>query len=221
MATNNKKYTSYLDIWARISRVHTLKNPSKNEIIEWCAEVEHDVLEDIEGFHPYKKVPVPVVNLQALLPCNVYRLLDVFVGNDRRIPYEDNGDFIAFDSLQTYSKNDKGQDIVFINYWGIPVDPETGYPLIKKGHELACEAYCVWKLYTEDFMTGKIDANRWMYLVGEKDRELNAAQNGFRQWDRKDLERISMIKMNMLPRIGQIPLYNLEWTNHEGTVNPI
>ena len=135
--------------------------------------------------------------------------------------YEDNGDFIAFDSLQTFSKNDKGQDIVFTNYWGIPVDPQTGYPLIKKGHELACEAYCVWKLYTEDFLTNKIDANRWMYIVGEKDRELNAAQNGFRQWDRKDLERISMIKMNMLPRVGQIPLYNLEWINHEGTVNPI
>lgn len=216
---NNNRYTSYLDIWARLSRVHTTKQFSPNEVIEWCAEVEHDILEDIEGFALYKQVPLVVNNLQALLPCNLFRLMEVFISNDRRIKYSNQGDFIMFDSIQTFNKNNQGQDIVYISYYGIPVDPKTGYPLIKKGHELACEAYCTWKVYYEDFLIGKIDANRWSFINQQKENELNAAMNGFRHWDKAQLEQISIIKMNMIPRIGQIPMMHLEWDQQTGFVN--
>lgn len=211
--TNNFKYTSYWDIWARLSRVHTNKKFSPSEVVEWASEVETDILGDVEGMHHYMRVPLHVYNLTALLPCNTYRLLDVFTGVDKRIEYSVQGDYIAFSSGQTFSKDEKNHDVVYINYEGIAIG-EDGYPLIRKGHELAVEAYCTWKVYYEDFLTGKLDGQRWSFINQQKEQELNAATNGFRHWDNKDLERIHMIKMNMIPKIGKIPLSNLEWDQH-------
>jgi hypothetical protein len=94
---------------------------------------------------------------------------------------------------------------------GVMVDQDTGYPLIKKGHELACEAYCVYKMYYEDWLTNKIDTSRWSFIVDTMRNLVDASSNGLRHKDRKDLEKINRIHGQIFMRPGYMTLYDFQF----------
>ena len=206
---NNNKYITAKTSMAQLSRVHKhkMQGISYGDIIEWCAEVETDYLGDVEYMAKHQAVECKVdfKNKMALQPCNLYRTLDVCsdINMTNRIPYVDNGTYYFFDDTQTFAKNDHDEYVVYVNYYGIPTD-DDGFPLIKKGHAQACYAFCVKKLYEEDFYMGKLQANVWGDILQELENQLAAAKNSFRHVSRNELEKYNAIISNMIPRLGEI-----------------
>lgn len=197
----NNKYTTHDEIYNRLSLVHKHKTFTPLEIAQWCSECAVEVIKDADRLESYTNIELNVTDLKALAPCNVYRILDVFDSNRKRIEYRYDGAYLDFHGSFFGTK-------AYINYLGVPMDPETGYPYIKKGQEKACQAYCVYKMYYEDFLTGKIDATRWGYITDEMHNLVAAAQSSIRHKDRKSLERINKVHAMIFSRPGFIQLYD-------------
>ena len=97
---------------------------------------------------------------------------------------------------------------IYINYYGLPID-EDGKPLIVKGHEKACEYYCLKQLYEEDFLTGFMDGQRWGYILQEYEDGLIKAKTGMKNLSRNDIEEMVRIQYNMIQNVVNVPQYNL------------
>jgi len=108
MAQQNQKYITAETILSMLSSYIKKKEVDINDIIEWCAECEITVLGDVEQMHKYFMIPITVTNYKALLPCNVYRLLDVFDCGDNRINHYNDGSHLVF--------NPKSLSILFTLY---------------------------------------------------------------------------------------------------------
>jgi hypothetical protein len=217
MAHNDFKYTSYLDIAQRLAKTHPNKSNllQPQDVASWCAEVETQMIGDIEAFRTYVDQKFIVSsNRQVLVPCNVYKILDVFRDPGTyysRIDYYNNGSYLNFSTTQTFPKDTDGNDVIYINYKGIAVDSETHYPLIKKGHERACEAYCMTKIYYEDFLNGKINIQAWSELHQELDNALLTAKRPFKDMDNQKMLEIQYIRSNMVFKPYSIPIYNMNY----------
>lgn len=207
----NQRFTTVENIAARIATTHKNKNLIIDEIAQWCAECSIEIVGNPDAMYKYNKVKCFVTSAKALLPCNIYRLLDVYDNLDnRKTLYYNDGIHLIFNSNEYFDKDANGYEYVYINYYGIAVDNKTGYPLIPRGHELACEAYCVWKLYTEDYLTGKINGQQWGYLDQQKTIQCAAANNGFRHDSNDDMKGILNVVHNMIPNAKAIPLFHLD-----------
>lgn len=208
---SNQKYTTAENIMARLSS--TIKNKvfDIEDIVQWCAECTIEVIGSPMAMHKYNKLKLVVEHQKALLPCNVYRLLDVFNHGDVRIEeYYNDGTHIIFNSSQNFDTDQLGQNVVYVNFLGIAVDTKTGYPLILRGHELACVAYCTKQLYREDFYSGKIPLTVWRDITDEASIQCAAANNGFRHHTNDDMRNMLLQVHNMIPRMKEIPLFHLD-----------
>jgi len=180
------------------------------DVVEWCAECEINI-GDFEGFMRYNDVEIEVKNRKALLPCNVYRLLDVRSGNCDNCSvynYENHGSFLRFQHnsftnsfTQNTSPPANGELKLVIDYIGMPIDPETGFPLIKEGHEEAAYWYCLTKLLLEDWLNGKIDNSRWEFINRMYGDYVQKAKSSFRFVSRDDMERFAMAAANLVPKL--------------------
>lgn len=149
------------------------------------------------------ELDVTTTNKRVYLPCNIYRLLDVYsaLGNsDSRVPYNMIGSFISL-SLDTTLTS------VYIDYYGVPIDIESGDPLIIRGHEDACFWYSMYMLYLVDILTDKISIDAKNELRMNKDNAILAAQNfSARHMDRNKMNRAMAIKYNIIPKPAQLKL---------------
>jgi hypothetical protein len=208
--STNQKYVTAENIMARLAMTHKKKSFTIDEIVEWCAECTIEILGNPVAMYDYNRFKVIVTGNLGLLPCNMYRLLDVYDASNTRIKnYYNDGVHLIFNTTQTFYKDDLDRDYVYINYSGVPVDNKTGYPLILKGHELACEAYCTWKLYYEDFLSNNINGQQWQYIDQQKIIQCSAGNNGVRHETNDDSRRMLNVVLNMIPNMNNIPLYHL------------
>jgi hypothetical protein len=123
--------------------------------------------------------------------------------------YENNGTYLLFQDnsftgfLADGSVNppNPGKITLFIDYLGIAVDPETGFPEIKDGHEEACYWYCLTKLMLEDYLNKKIDENRWAFIQSQYGKYVQKAKSSFQYVSRDDMDKMAMIVCNMIPKI--------------------
>ena len=210
----DQKFVTAKTIMDRVARVHKHKVNEfhENSFVEWCAECEIEYVCDTESKVLYKAYEIKVENLQALLPCNLHRILDVCASNDMldRIEFYNNGAYIEFDDDASFSSDSFGNDVVYISFYGIKLDQDTGFPVIKRTNLQVCEAFCVKKIYTEDYMLNKIDANRWYELIVEFENQLGACKGGFKDVSRNDMEWHSRIIGNIVNKIGFVPRYQLD-----------
>lgn len=201
------KYVKIESIAAKIARDYKGLEFDFFDVVEWCVEAENNI-GDFEEFMHYYNVPLEVIDKKALLPCNIYRLLHVRGHNCTVFNYENNGTYLMFgdnsitnaSSIPTSLPNE-GTVKLFIDYLGVPIDEETGYPLIKDGHQEACYWYCLKKLLFEDYMNGKIPDSRYQYIDVQYGHYVQKAKSGFRFVSRDDMERMMMIRMNMVPKL--------------------
>ena len=100
------------------------------------------------------------------------------------IDYLHSGAYIYFSDLHCPKE-------VYIDYYSIPVD-DMGFPLIKRGYELASFAYCVYKMFEEDAtcIPPKIAQWRWMEIQQNKDWEIEAAMRSFDSFTNNDFLEI-------------------------------
>ena len=198
----NSKFTKAILIYSRLTSKTKGKQIDKNDIIEWCAQCEVEEIRDSSEWFLYKDLVLDIHKHNALVPCNLYRLLDVMDMYWNRIPYYNDGTYIRMDS-KFYGKQ------IRINYYGLPIDPD-GRPLIVKGHEKACEYFCMKQIMEEDFLTGKLNNVQWQYILSEYDDGLQKAWHSIQNLSRNEMEEISRIKHNMTAKPGLFPVYNMD-----------
>jgi len=209
----NNKFTRATEIAARITRKHKKLNVNINDIIEWCADCEINVISEAENWFLFKDVKLTIADLQALAPCNIHRLLDVMYEGDR-IYYEYDGTYImirddGFTSDHTDNEDDDYTSGLRINYYGLPLDID-GRPLILKGHQKACEYYCLLQLYEEPYMNGEIDGQRMGLLEKNFAEGIGDALGDMRNMSRNDKEQLILIMHNTIRDVGFYPVYNLD-----------
>ena len=192
------KYVSVKNVAARIARNVKGKEFDIYDIAEWCAECETDEIGMYEGFAKFRSVTLPVKHNKAFMPCNVYRLLSVHKNNCSIPKYHWYGAYLRFNFDDPKSFN--SEYTVEIDYLGIMVD-EEGLPLILDGHQEACYWYIMTKLYFEDYMNKLIDENRYMFLQDRLGHYVTQAKGSFRYVSRDDMNDISMILHNLVPKV--------------------
>jgi hypothetical protein len=175
-------------------------------VAEYCARVEVEHFGDIDTMWKFEEIPLIVgFEKSVLLPCNVYRIIEVYDENEDRITYnKTNTHLFALKNI-TNGDDYKEGDTVYINYIGIPVDTVTGEILIPSGHELACETFCKVKFFEEDAMLRKIDPNMWREWNILFSNQVMAAKSSYRHRDKTHDEQLNIIRGNMLAMIGRMP----------------
>jgi len=205
MAILNNKFVSVDYVLANLGRSFKTVNWDSNDVLEWCMQLEADMIADVESMAEFIEVRLPVTNKQAKEPCNVHRILDVYQTAGvpgSKVSYSRNGTYINFDS------NFNG-DSIYINYFGTMIDLNTGVPLILKTHVKACEAYCVQQVFFEKYLNNELNGQQWSVIDQRVTEGLTIATNqSIRFIDRQQLSNINVIRGNMITKIGLTTLYN-------------
>jgi len=209
-------------IWADLTRYITTKEISVYDVVELCAQVETRYIQDIDLMTNIYEVPLTVINSQALLPCNIFKILDIYDGYETPIDFSlsATGAYLTGLKYQNSGSN-YTDDTVYINYKGTNLDPETGYPLIAKGHENACETFCKIRLFEEDALFGKINMSMYANYQQQFSGQIsNALQNPYRQQVANYLKNIETIRGNMIPQIGRLELSHKKFRSNNGLISP-
>ena len=217
MVVNNFKYTTYRNVLSRLHGLFPKKMSAFNredDIIEWCAQTELEILGDPYALRKYEKIQLgnhnqvadtyTINNLEVLLPANLHKLLAVYKEDFVKVRYESSPDGYHLN----FSTYDEPREC-YIDYYGVAVEDDTGFPLIKKGNEDACLWNCAKNLFLEDYMNGELDATRWGEIIRNLDNEIKAAESDLSHFTDNELEQLQKIRYNITPRIGVLPKYNI------------
>ncbi len=206
----NQKYTTHKEVAHRLALEITSKPIYEYQVVEWSQELETDILGEYSHFVQIleQTIQIDTVTKKALMPANVYRILDIYTDPDNRnsvLRPQNLGTHLQFDS-------DTNNTSAYIDYLGMPFynnenddsDEMNGFPLIFKDHVLACVAYCRWKLFYEDYLLGKIHPQAWQDINMRKEAEIIAAlSNSSRNETIRDKEDIQIIRANLVPNYGR------------------
>lgn len=199
--SNGFYYTNHHEIVNRLSKKFKTKDFNADDVHDWCAELENDVLREHDYFVKFLEIPLTVIASRIVtIPCNVHSIIDVYHEGGSRPKYVHIGNQIHLNQETT-------NEFIYIDYKGTPIDEDTGDVLILRGHELACEAICVRNSYYEDYLNGKIDANRWVVIDEELERGVNIATMDMRRMTKDNFQTMENILGNKIPVIGRVPLY--------------
>ena len=198
---DNSKYTTAEEIMAMVNSVHKNKPTNITDFINWCSECEVNLIKE----YSYK---MSIVNEKikvnpkgrVKIPCNLYRIVklkDSSEDNYNLIPTKENNGSYIFIPDETGELIDD-EYYVYIDYDGLRMDANTGLPLILKGHELACQAYCVKQIYYEDYLNSNIDENRWRAILLDLDKAVMGSSTGMRHVSHSDKENYFRILYNMI-----------------------
>jgi hypothetical protein len=196
----NTLYTGIEAVMAQITSLYKSVDVHKSDVLDWCTRAELFEMVTIRDWFMFRNVPLVIDQKKALLPCNCHKLLDVFDSSGTRIKFRKDGSYLFFDDNYTG---------IVINYRGLPVDDE-GRPLFIQTHILALARYCIMNYFEEDFVTGKMDGQRWGYITNEWENQRDIARASLRNLSRNEIEEILQINADMVPKLGYIPLYNLD-----------
>lgn len=183
MNTRNK-YITAMDIYMSIISTYKSKGQeiSPIEVMRWCSECITRYLKDPAGLIFHKGVCVlngkdkKLHDGRITLPNDIFKLeaiRNAGGGLVQGLLYQ--GDYLIVPSTFKEQK-------ISIDYYSLAVDSKTGFPLIKKGYESACEAYSIYKMFEEDatVIPPRVPQWRWLQIEQNKDWEIEAAH---RSWD--------------------------------------
>ena len=191
---NNSKYVSPEFIWSRLTAMIKNREFTLPEVAKWCADCVVYEIRKIEDMMLFDNVELAVSKRRSLVPPNMFRIVDVFY-RGKRIQYNNMGQYLNF----------KDQiDKVMIRYYGVPIDPDSGYILIAKDQQKACLYYCMKMLYFEDFMENKLGGGQWQTIELELEDGIDKARGSMRNVNHLDEIELIEIMGNMVAKIGQM-----------------
>jgi hypothetical protein len=194
-------YTNHHEIVNRLSKKFKNKDFNPDDVHDWCAELENDILREHDYFVKFLEIPLTIISGKYItIPCNVHSIIDIYFENKVRPRYTHIGN-------QIYLFVEVTDEFLYIDYKGTPVDLDTGDVMILRGHELACEWTCIKNIFTEDYLNGKIDGQRWSVISEEYEMSLNVATMDMRRMTKGDFQTMENILGNKIPIIGRVPLY--------------
>lgn len=188
----NKSFFSANEIYLSLAGVHRKKiaEYDKVTIVRWCVEVITDFIGDPGGRLERTAILGTPKNKMLHIPAIVIaRLKRVYdVNTNKNVEYSHQGDYLVFSD--NYLDKSIG-----IEYDSFALD-DDGFPMIPRGYEAACKAYCVYNMYKEDFLSGLIDGNRWRAIESDKDWEIEAAARAWDEINENAVDSINSINVN-------------------------
>ena len=201
------QYVKASTVAGRLNRQYSHKQFDTHLLEEYCAQVEVEYVCDVDNMWEFRSVPLTVgFEKMVLLPCNVYKIIELYNGNDERLIYNKTNTHLTNIYNESDGEEVEEEDVLYLSYYGIPVDKDTGEILIPSGHEPMLETFCKVKVFEEDALLGKIDRNVWNMWNAQFSGQLANVRGSFRNVDRHKMERLNIIQGNMLQRIGRLPL---------------
>lgn len=190
----NNKYFTVETILARLNSQHPDKSSqfSIGQIVSMCAEIELEVISSYIQFIEFSDVEIVVADGKAFLPCNLHRLLHV----SKYHHYYNDGKKLSFHKLVPAN----GEKIK-IDYLGIPIDEDSGFPLFLKGHEQALYWGCLKRMYESDFFKGNLHPNIWYDIKDSYENALNSANTGFKHRSFDDLMEAQKMITNPIQKL--------------------
>ena len=202
---NNSKYITPEVIAFELSTSFKNKQWEVDTVRTWCMNCETRYIKDIETMMKFVGVPLRIEHGMALLPCNVWRRLDVYKNRYEILSYNCNGAFLYDFHWKGVRRNYRDGEYIFIDYAGVNID-EEGECLIVKGHEEACKMYCKLQMFEEDMVMGRFPKDvyaQWSELFSGM---YMAARSNYQHKDRKQIDNLTIIRANMIPKIGSLIL---------------
>ena len=197
---NTNKYFTATEIYNRLSMTYPKKMkglPLRN-VVEWCATVEVEYIKDFAQFIEVIGHEVSVANYRGKLPCNIFKLENVYTQENKRLfNYGYNGTYLFFEREEIETGT------VLIDYRGIPLG-DDGLPLLLTGHEEACAKYCVYQLYQEDLAENTVSRFFIQSIQTEFNDAVDDARSSHRHMTGDDRHRYIMAMANMLPNVNKI-----------------
>jgi len=196
--------SSYNEIGVEFSRLFKEEHIDPEDIMSWSFQVMTDYLCDVDSMAKYEEIGIELLPNRPpsfVLPPNVFQLKDVYES------LSSSASHVKFNmqGKKVILHKSFPNDIVYINYIGIRVD-EDGYPLINDTHFQACLWFCIHNHFMADFISGKMDGQRWGWIVDKMSTIMQATQSSFRSWTTEDYFRMEVVFGNMLTKIGQFTI---------------
>lgn len=195
----NNKYVGLDTVLTKITDIYPGLTVTKSGIIEWVMDCEINHIANMRDWTLFTDISLTVDQKKAELPCNVYKLLEV----------RQDGELIKFFNNGTYLFFDDNYDNITITYRGLTV-LEDGTPLIIRGHETACARFCIVNLMEADYISGKMDGQRFGYLNDKWYEARDEARASMRHLTRNEITEMLQINADMIPVLGYLPKYNLD-----------
>jgi hypothetical protein len=205
----NTKYFTAEKIFSRLQRVfrQKMQEYAIGDVVEVCAEIELEILGNYNTFRHVDKHALVVNQSRVMLPCDLYRLKDVYTGGNQRIFFfTNNGTYLSFNEECNILPSDGST--IYINYEGIPVD-ENGYPMLLRGHEQACFWGCVVRFFEEDHAMGRVNENTWRDWSSKYEFALSSANTGFRHMSRNEMKTFLAVMYDAIPKVSEMNLKTL------------
>lgn len=197
-------------IYSRLLKTYRVKMNEYHigDIIDWCAELEQEILVDVEALINFKRVQIgfpqddgtlTIENDMAPVPRFVYRISRISDENNDTIRGAGyNGSYIILPS-------DFEGEKVYIDGYSLPFDPETKRPLLLKGHEQAAYHYCVLKMFEEDISMQRVAFNIGQQLTQNYQQAVNeTAGTLLRLLSSDDYIRYANILSDLYPDIENV-----------------
>lgn len=192
----NFQYATAEMVHQSLARRIKNKNFSVSDVATWCSECLREEIRDF--MHRdliVRNYPLKVHRKRAKLPGNI-SVLKAVKSDNEFVRYKVSGTYLFFaDDLEE----------VRISYAGLPIDSDTGYVLVPRGAFKACRAYCEKNIFYEDYMTGRIDGQRYGLILQELDRATIEGRNEIGDIDMAESAELIKIMHNMVFEVGHMP----------------
>ncbi len=201
---NNTIFMSPSVVWSTLSELYKSIEFDEDVVIGLCATLEVDHIKDITLMQPFQGIGIEKINGLVKVPCNVFRILDIYEANENPLTAANNGSYL-YNLQDKYGNAPDDGDIIYLNYKGIHVDND-GIPQIVTWHQEACETYCKIKILEEAVGMGKFKESmyeRWLMMLPG---QISAAKNNFRHKTRKEVDDLNIIRYNMIVKIHNLPI---------------
>jgi hypothetical protein len=196
------KWISVDAIIERTSRVFPNLEIPRSSAAEWC----FDVVKEVGVFPSFeeKTAIVEVRNGQAVLPCDVYRILHIRPGSMTSSMYrtefrenwyvENLGRVIDVNNHNRYGS----PKTIEIEYLAFVVD-ESGYPMIFVEAAEAAMFYLIMKMKTADYVNGDMKSDRFLWVQSQYEDNLSGAKSKTMRWTtREDLDKIVRVARSIV-----------------------
>lgn len=203
MNDRNYLYATHKNVAASLASYIKNRNIGLDDIYSWCSEAISLYIADIEFMWTYNEMGFEIIGGRILIPCNCFRIINVYNSGEKELSFFNNGAYLS--DIKLNGTNLEDGDIIYLNYTGTPVD-EDGLLIIPLTFVPACEFFCQSKIYFEDYIEGKMSESKYNTIIARFDNSSRAGRNSYRGLTTNWINKNKIIRGNMLPAIGGIPL---------------
>lgn len=186
------KYTSAAEIYTRLLSRYARQcqrfGINELQIARWCGDMVLEIFTDPVKIYN-ETLEIEVIESKALLPPNVFNVNGCYANKSKSSLINKcttNGAYVFVPS--TIKKCYVDVDLV-------PIDSDTGFPVLKRRYVEAMTLSCAVKMFEEDAAYGKVDRSFYADLVQRSEHAIEAACV---QFDDEELNEATLLEYHRI-----------------------